>query len=228
MAVGGPGCDNPPKLATIEYDCMSGHDIRGPADTLNTDNLYRNARKRFNDGYTLLAFQEDELALSPLSFSTATELSNYVMTHWEQAFWLGQKTADFYVLGIQDCINRANFYEGTAPYSLAADAAGITKAPNGGTLGMRGASAIIFAKKINDVLNTGSRQVGYNRTAVHEMGHALANLQDVLKRPDLHNGQLDANCVMNEMVYYDDGTLANGRTKFCDKCREAINNITWQ
>lgn len=53
-AAGGPDCDAPPPIpiVKIEYDCMFGYDIRGPADTLNNDNIYKYARKRFDQGMT--------------------------------------------------------------------------------------------------------------------------------------------------------------------------------
>jgi hypothetical protein len=174
-----------------------------------------------------LAFQGDELTLPAQTFSSSADLKAFILNHFERKFWLQQTSADFYLLAIQDCTNRAQFF-GTAPgESLSVNAQGLSGGPADEPIGNRGAHAIVFAGYIDSVYRQDTRQEVYNRVAVHELGHATCGLTDVWLAPQRHKGGNSSNCVMNIMIGYTDGTVASGRNKFCDSCKTNILNHTW-
>jgi hypothetical protein len=237
MSVGGPDCNDPPPIpiAKIEYDCMSGYDIRGPADTLDNDNIYKYARKRFDQGMMQLAFVEHSLDLPAQIFSSANAaggLADYLILHWSRRFLYDSTNADFCLIGIRNCVDRDTFY-GVGRPPLPDSAVGLSGALLGNPDSLfgkqTGAWCLIFKEHLDSVLNQNGRQKGYNRNAVHELGHALAGLTHPEERPDLHNGGADANCVMGMMgvVLPIPGDIEYGKDKFCRKCEDLVKAADW-
>ncbi len=219
------------KCPLIEYNCMAGYDIRGPSDTTDNNNLYKYARKRFFEANTELVFVEHNLSLQAQVFSSMYDpggLLEYLQKTWIRRFLYDSTTADFGLIAIQDCVNRKNFFGSNDP--LGDSAVGLSGAIPFDTLGRNtGSWSLVFKATLDSVLIPSSRQTGYNRTAVHELGHALAALPHPDKYPDLHNGGANANCVMSFIEYYRPapGALASGKDKFCNMCKDFLENVNW-
>lgn len=222
------------KCPLIEYSCMTGYDIRGPSDTTNNDNLYTYARKRFFQANTELVFLEYSLSSPAKVFSSANGLgglNEYLLVHWFRRFLFDSTKADFCLIGIRNCVNRANFFGPGKP--LPDSAVGLSGPLTGNPDSLfgrqTGAWCLIFKEPLDSMLNQGSRQKGYDRNAVHEFGHSLAGLTHPEEHSDLHNGGADANCVMGMMgvVLPIPGNIESGKDKFCRKCQDLVMAADW-
>ncbi|GEM_PF-5935513 len=229
------GRTNPPKVAKIEYSCMAGCDIRGPVDTTDNENLYKYARKRFDQGLMQLSFQEHDLSLPAQVFTTANGsngLNDFLLRVWARPFLFNSTDADFCLIGIRNCVDRDTFYGADQP-PLPDSAVGLSGPLTGNPDSLfgkqTGAWSLIFKEHIDSVLNQASQQKGYNRNAVHELGHALAGLSHPEERPDLHNGGSNSDCVMGmmEVILPIPGDIGYGKDKFCKKCVPIVEAATW-
>jgi hypothetical protein len=226
MAVGGQGCTNPPKLAKIEYDCMAGYDLRGPSDTTAVSNMYRYARRRFDDGNVNLAFSEYDLSIPAEVFSSFSRLQEFLRERWELRFEIGLTTQDFFLVGIEDCTNRLHFFGDDPEDSMPTLASGIALGFDNGDKGNPGAEAIVLRGFI-DSLFSATPQEASNHITVHELGHALFDLTDASRDPRNHSGGSNADCVMNNPVLQGNGAIHPSRSKFCSKCDSIITIHEW-
>ena len=226
MAVGGPGCANPPKVAKIEYQCMAGYDLRGPSDTTAISNMYRFARRRFDDGNVNLAFSEYDLSIPVEVFWRFTDLQIFLRNRWELRFEIGLTTQDFFLVGIKDCTNRLHFFGDDPEDSMPTLASGIALGFDNGDKGNPGAEAIVLRGFI-DSLFSATPQEASNHITVHEFGHALFDLTDASTDPQNHSGGSSADCVMNNPLLQAGGSIHPSRSKFCSKCDSAITVHIW-
>ncbi len=211
------------KCPLIEYDCMIGRDIRGG------NQLFDFIKARFTPANAECSLYTDQTNLTDVAISSIVHLTDYSLTNWRQKFILNQTLADFCLMGVKTCVNRADFYGIGRPLSNSAVglSSPVVGSPPGDSLGDRGSFGLVFKHDLDSVLNTSSQQKGYNRTAVHELGHAMAALTHPDSLPVQHNGGAGANCVMNYLEFYADGRIKNGRESFCNKCKTNFENWNW-
>jgi hypothetical protein len=224
MAVGGPGCGNPPKLAKIEYQCMAGNDLRGPSDTTSTGNMYRFARRRFDDGNVNLDFSEYDLNIPAEAFWRFTDLQIFIRDRWELRFEIGLTTQDFFLVGIDDCTNRLHFFGDNPEDSMSSSWRAISMSPT--DLGQPGAESIVFRGNIDSVYYS-TPQTATNHVAVHELGHSVIGLTDAWTSPQDHDGGSSADCVMNKLLNQGGGSVHPSRSMFCSKCDSVISVHVW-
>lgn len=200
----------------IEYDCMTGYDIRGIIDSENRSDLEKKVQDKWAGTYVCPALQFDETSITAHIYQSQQDLRDFIEDHWWSKFRLNILNPEFYLNGCVIAIGKVSYQPATV--------IGYTFNLEGFDLGKRGGASIIYVQNIRDMIDASDVEKAYVWDVAHELGHLIAGLHDWDVCGSCHNGE---NCLMNDLIH-DNGNVNESRhMKFCKTCKASIAIHDW-
>lgn len=225
-------CD-PERTKKVHYDCMQGRDIRGPLNN-GEYNTFRECHDHLKAGDICIdTFFSDQTALADIDFASDSELDLWLLHNWNgvpSSGWTPAVPEQFYLAGVKNATNRGDWFLADGSHRPLDDStAGFTTSVLSpyGDWGEYGNASVVFQEYVSNLIATPDLDRAYWQVALHELGHATANLKHPWVDPNAHTDYGDSHCVMQYLIFDQYHRLVPHYDDFCRKCKENMKSHTW-